>query len=116
MDFVDYDALQTGENTWRVFIADQQGKAFGGGQQNMWRVGTLATFGAEGLAVQEGLALEFGLAPPLVAWHTARDSFAEAICFLGLVSGTLSKIATDAALMMQTEVEEVYEPFHEGRG
>ena len=46
MDFVDYDALQTGENTWRVFIADQQGKAFGGGEQNMWRVGTLATFAA----------------------------------------------------------------------
>jgi len=30
------------------------------------------------------------------------------------VTGTLAKIATDVKLMMQTEVEEVYEPFHEG--
>jgi len=79
-------------------------------------VGTLATFGSEGLAVQEGLAKEFGLAPPLIAWHTARDGFAEAVCFLGLVSGTLSKIATDAALMMQSEVGEALEKFVPGRG
>jgi 3-carboxy-cis,cis-muconate cycloisomerase len=45
-----------------------------------------------------------------------RDSIAETGCFLGLVTGTLGKIATDVKLMMQTEVEEVYEPFAEGRG
>jgi 3-carboxy-cis,cis-muconate cycloisomerase len=45
-----------------------------------------------------------------------RDRIAEAGCFLGLVTGTLGKIATDVKLMMQTEVEEVYEPFAEGRG
>jgi 3-carboxy-cis,cis-muconate cycloisomerase len=33
-----------------------------------------------------------------------------------LVTGTLGKISTDVKLMMQTEVEEVYEPFAEGRG
>ncbi len=32
------------------------------------------------------------------------------------MTGTLGKIATDVKLMMQTEVGEVYEPFHEGRG
>jgi 3-carboxy-cis,cis-muconate cycloisomerase len=45
-----------------------------------------------------------------------RDAIAETGCFLGLVTGTLGKIATDVKLMMQTEVEEVYEPFAEGRG
>ena len=45
-----------------------------------------------------------------------RDRIAEVGCFLGLVTGTLGKIATDVKLMMQTEVEEVYEPFAEGRG
>jgi 3-carboxy-cis,cis-muconate cycloisomerase len=45
-----------------------------------------------------------------------RDRIAETGCFLGLVTGTLGKIATDVKLMMQTEVEEVYEPFAEGRG
>ena len=45
-----------------------------------------------------------------------RDRIAEVGCFLGLVTGTCGKIAFDVKLMMQTEVEEVYEPFHEGRG
>ncbi len=59
---------------------------------------------------------ELGLGQPAIAWHTMRDSIAETGCFLGLVTGTLGKIATDVKLMMQTEVEEVYEPFAEGRG
>src|ERR1700722_10599320 len=45
-----------------------------------------------------------------------RDRIAEVGCFLGLVTGTLGKIATDVKLMMQTEVGEVFEPFAEGRG
>ena len=45
-----------------------------------------------------------------------RDRIAEIGCFLGLVTGICGKIAFDVKLMMQTEVEEVYEPFHEGRG
>ena len=78
--------------------------------------GTLASLGAEGLAVQEALMAELGLGQPEIAWHTMRDRIAEAGCFLGLVTGTLGKISMDVKLMMQTEVEEVYEPFHEGRG
>src|SRR5215470_16456835 len=79
-------------------------------------VGTLASLGKDGLKVQEGLMKELGLGQPAIAWHTMRDAFAETGCFLGLVTGTLGKIATDVKLMMQTEVEEVYEPFAEGRG
>ncbi|MGH7212229.1 MAG: lyase family protein, partial [Acetobacteraceae bacterium] len=41
---------------------------------------------------------------------------AEVGCFLGLVCGTLGKISMDVKLMMQTEVEEMWEPFAEGRG
>ncbi|HVA15433.1 MAG TPA: 3-carboxy-cis,cis-muconate cycloisomerase [Stellaceae bacterium] len=78
--------------------------------------GTLASLGQDGLKVQEALMQELGLGTPAIAWHTMRDSFAETGCFLGLVTGTLGKIATDVKLMMQTEVEEVYEPFAEGRG
>jgi 3-carboxy-cis,cis-muconate cycloisomerase len=78
--------------------------------------GTLASLGKDGLEVQEGLMKELGLGQPAIAWHTMRDSIAETGCFLGLVTGTLGKIATDVKLMMQTEVEEVYEPFAEGRG
>jgi 3-carboxy-cis,cis-muconate cycloisomerase len=78
--------------------------------------GTLASLGADGLRVQEALMAELGLGQPEIAWHTMRDRIAEVGCFLGLVTGTLGKISMDVKLLMQTEVEEVYEPFHEGRG
>jgi len=68
--------------------------------------GTLASLGEKGLAVQEALARELGLAQPDIAWHTERDRIAEAGCFLGLLTGTLAKFATDLKLMMQTEVGE----------
>jgi 3-carboxy-cis,cis-muconate cycloisomerase len=78
--------------------------------------GNLSSLGSDGLRVQEALVRELGLGQPEIAWHTMRDRIAEAGCFLGLVTGTLGKIATDVKLMMQTEVEEVFEPFAEGRG
>jgi 3-carboxy-cis,cis-muconate cycloisomerase len=78
--------------------------------------GTLSSLGDRGLAVQAELMKELNLGQPAIAWHTVRDCIAEAGCFLGLVTGTCGKIAFDVKLMMQTEVEELFEPFHEGRG
>src|SRR5262245_38353358 len=79
-------------------------------------VGTLASLGADGLKVQAALMEELGLGQPEIAWHTVRDRIGEVGCFLGLLTGTLGKISMDVKLLMQTEVAEVYEPFHEGRG
>jgi 3-carboxy-cis,cis-muconate cycloisomerase len=79
-------------------------------------VGTLASLGADGMAVLSALAEELDLAVPPIAWHVARDGLAEAVCFLGLLTGSLGKIATDIALLTQTEVGEVAEPHKEGRG
>ena len=78
--------------------------------------GTLASLGTAGLQVQEGLMAELGLGQPEIAWHTERDQIAEVGCFLGLVTGTLGKIATDVKLLMQTEVGEVFEPYAKDRG
>jgi 3-carboxy-cis,cis-muconate cycloisomerase len=78
--------------------------------------GTLASLEKGALETQAGLMVELGLAQPLIAWHTIRDTIAEVGCFLGLVTGTLGKLAMDVKLMMQTEVGEVYEPFAHGRG
>jgi 3-carboxy-cis,cis-muconate cycloisomerase len=78
--------------------------------------GTLASLGRDGLKVQAALMRELGLGEPEIAWHTVRDRIAEVGCFLGLVTGTAGKLAMDVKLLMQTEVEEVYEPFAEGRG
>ena len=89
----------------RVLVAE-----FGGA------AGTLSSLGKDGLKVQAGLCKELKLGQPDISWHTVRDRIAEAGCFLGLVTGTCGKIAFDVKLLMQTEVEEVYEPFHEGRG
>jgi 3-carboxy-cis,cis-muconate cycloisomerase len=94
-----------GEIRPRVLVAE-----FGGA------AGNLSSLGGDGLRVQEALCRELNLGQPEIAWHTMRDRIAEAGCFLGLVTGTLGKISTDVKLMMQTEVEEVYEPFAEGRG
>ncbi len=78
--------------------------------------GTLSSLGSDGLKVQAALMQELGLGQPEIAWHTVRDRIAEVGCFLGLVTGTLGKLSMDVKLLMQTEVAEVFEPFHEGRG
>src|ERR1700675_1676539 len=78
--------------------------------------GTLASIEKGALETQAGLMQELGLGQPDIAWHTQRDRIAEGGCFLGMVTGTLGKLATDVKLMMQTEVGEVYEPFAPGRG
>jgi 3-carboxy-cis,cis-muconate cycloisomerase len=78
--------------------------------------GTLASLGPQGIAVMEALARELGLGAPAAPWHVARDGVAEAVGFLGLVCGSLAKIATDIILLAQTEVAEVTEPYVAGRG
>ena len=78
--------------------------------------GTLASLGEQGLAVAEALAKDLDLALPDVPWHTHRDRVAEVATTLGLVVGTLGKIARDVSLMMQTEVGEAFEPAAAGRG
>ncbi|MBU6492587.1 MAG: 3-carboxy-cis,cis-muconate cycloisomerase [Burkholderiales bacterium] len=78
--------------------------------------GTLASLERGAMETQAGLCAELGLKQPLIAWHTIRDNIAEVGAFLGLVGGTLGKLSMDVKLMMQTEVGEVYEPYHHGRG
>ena len=73
-------------------------------------VGNLASLGDKGLEVQAGLMKELGLAQPPIAWHTVRDTIAEAGCFLSLVCGSLEKIALDVKVMVATEIAELREP------
>jgi 3-carboxy-cis,cis-muconate cycloisomerase len=78
--------------------------------------GTLASLGDKGFAVQAALCEELKLGVPVATWHVARDGFAETVNFLGLVTGSLGKIALDLMIMASTEFAEVYEPFVPGRG
>ncbi len=78
--------------------------------------GTLASLETGAMQTQAGLCAELGLKQPLIAWHTLRDNIAEVGAVLGLIGGTLGKLSMDVKLMMQTEVGEVFEPYHHGRG
>jgi 3-carboxy-cis,cis-muconate cycloisomerase len=78
--------------------------------------GTLASLGSDGVAVMEGLGAELGLAVPPAPWHVGRDGLAEAVSSLGLLCGSLAKIATDVILLAQNEVAELTEPYVPGRG
>jgi 3-carboxy-cis,cis-muconate cycloisomerase len=78
--------------------------------------GTLSSLETGAMETQAGLMNELGLGQPLISWHTVRDNFAEVGAFLGIVGGSLGKIAMDVKLLMQTEVAEVFEPFAPGRG
>ncbi|HYW91201.1 MAG TPA: 3-carboxy-cis,cis-muconate cycloisomerase [Gammaproteobacteria bacterium] len=79
-------------------------------------VGTLASLGEKGMDVAAALADELSLSLPHVPWHTHRDRLAELAATLGLVTGTLGKMARDVSLLMQTEVGEALEPGGPGRG
>jgi len=78
--------------------------------------GTLASLGAHGLEVQKQFAFELGLDVPAITWHSSRDGIAEAVQLLGLISGSLAKIAFDVSIMMTTELGEVAEPYVRHRG
>ncbi len=78
--------------------------------------GTLASLGDRGLTVADLLARDLGLALPPLSWHAHRDRIAELATVLGLLVGTLGKVARDVSLLMQTEIGEAFEARGEGRG
>ena len=78
--------------------------------------GTLASLGEKGFEVQKAFCEELRLGVPVSTWHVARDALAETINLLGLITGSLGKIALDLMIMASTEFAEIYEPFVKGRG
>jgi 3-carboxy-cis,cis-muconate cycloisomerase len=79
-------------------------------------VGTLAALDGRGWEVAQALAHELHLELPDIPWHSHRDRIAEVATTLGLLTGTLGKIARDISLHAQTEVAELSEPASVGRG
>jgi 3-carboxy-cis,cis-muconate cycloisomerase len=78
--------------------------------------GTLDALGEEGLRVAALMADDLKLTLPDLPWHAHRDRQAEVATTLGLLVGTLGKLARDISLLGQTEVGEVAEPGEPGRG
>ena len=79
-------------------------------------VGTLAALGEKGSEVAKLLAGDLFLTLPTFPWHSHRDRIAEVATTLGLLTGTLGKIARDISLHAQTEIAELSEPNAPGRG
>jgi 3-carboxy-cis,cis-muconate cycloisomerase len=79
-------------------------------------VGTLAALDGKGLDVARAVSDELHLELPDIPWHSHRDRIAEVATTMGLLSGTLGKIARDISLHSQTEIAEISEPSSEGRG
>lgn len=101
------------DGLWRSLQRLEQGKS-------RWQ--TLQLSGAVGsgnsflsVAIQEDIAeqlqLELG-----ASWQTQRDGLVEWASVLGILSGSLGKIAKDISLLMQTEIAEVFEGAAEGKG
>lgn len=65
--------------------------------------------------VKESLANILGL-KATHSWHTHRDTFVHFAAVLGVLVGSIGKIAKDISLLMQTEVGEVFEGAGAGKG
>jgi len=75
-------------------------------------VGTQASFGKQGLKIQEMVMKELGLNPALVSTQVlSRDRHAELISVLAIIASSLEKIAKEIRNLQRTEIAEVYEPF-----
>ncbi len=79
-------------------------------------VGTLATLGDAGPAVAARLAALLGLPAPQHVWHVHRDDWISLAGVLGVLTGSLAKMARDWSLLAQAEVGELAEPSGAGRG
>jgi 3-carboxy-cis,cis-muconate cycloisomerase len=79
-------------------------------------VGTLASLADKGSAVSSALSKKLELREPAMPWHTQRDNLVEVAASLGLLVGTLGKMAKDVSLLMQSEIGEIAEPAAQGRG
>src|SRR5262245_34506069 len=79
-------------------------------------VGTLAAYGdkADRIVALAAEKLQLGAAD--LPWHAHRDRLAEVATTLGLLVGTLGKMARDISLLSQSEIGEVAEPKAPGRG
>lgn len=78
--------------------------------------GTLAALGPQGMQVAELLSQELELALPDLPWHAERDRIAQIAAALGVLAGSVAKIAHDLVLLGQAEVAEVSEASAPGKG
>jgi adenylosuccinate lyase len=78
-------------------------------------VGTKASFGERAFELDEKVMGQLGLGVAEVSWQPARDRFVEYVGVLGLIVGSLANIANEIITLAHTEIDELAEPFSEGK-
>lgn len=76
---------------------------------------TYASMGKLGSQIEARALSRLGLNTPNIGWQAARDRFSEYASVIALISGSLGKIANEFYNLMRTEINEVEEPFSEGK-
>ncbi|UUE57447.1 adenylosuccinate lyase [Pectobacterium aroidearum] len=76
---------------------------------------TYASFGEQGPEIERLTLDKLGLNTPNIGWQSARDRFSEYASVAVLISGTLGKIGNELYNLMRTEINEIEEPFSEGK-
>lgn len=103
------------DETWRNFERLQAMKKRVLVSQLFGGVGTMDAFGDKALPLLAAFSNRLGLAAPNLAWHAARDRFAEYLTVLALICGSLARIADEIRCLARNETGEMEEPFHLGK-
>ena len=78
-------------------------------------VGTQASFGERAFELDRKVMARLNLGVADISWQPARDRLVEYVGVLGLIGGGLAKIANEIITLAHTEIDELGEPFNEGK-
>lgn len=78
-------------------------------------VGSVSSYGGQGLELQARFCARLKLNPPGIPWDTARDTIGEFGNLAAIVAATLAKMGTEIYNLQRPEIGEVAEPFQMGR-
>lgn len=75
--------------------------------------GTMAGLGEKAYPTINGVMDKLGLDVPVTGWGSSRDNFAEYQSLLGMIAGTIARIANEIFQLSRTEILELQEPLGE---
>jgi adenylosuccinate lyase len=79
-------------------------------------IGTMAGFGKNARQIQDLVMKRLGLeAAEVTSQIVQRDRYAEIVCLFGMAASSLDKFATEIRNLQRPEIDELAEPFVEGK-
>lgn len=75
--------------------------------------GTMAGLGEKAYPIIKGVMEKLGIEVPVTGWGSSRDNFAEYQSLLGVIAGTVGRIANEIFQLSRTEILELQEPLGE---